>query len=189
MPIGLFIDHRYLYNVVGRQKTDYFKLRNFVEKELNDIVDEGYFFNADDDKDAAAKLHSALSFPPPNGPGLRVKTYWLQKRPLFWPDKTPVMHPTKQNFQYELTTRKAVDVGLVYHMTRSFMNRKWDKLVLIAGDGDFYEPVQGLVEQYNVDLYIMGSIISVSDELKPYARKIYEMDKEPLLTSLAYTKN
>jgi len=188
MGIGLFIDHRYLYNVVGRQKTDYLKLRNFIESELNYFVDEGYFFNADDDAPAAAKLHSALSYPPPNGPGLRVKTYWLQKKPLYWPDRTPVIHPSK-NYQFELTTQKAVDVGLVYHMTRSFMNRKWTKLILIAGDGDFHEPVQGLVEQYNVDLYIMGSIVSVSDELKPYARKIYEMDKEPLLSQLAYTKS
>ena len=148
MGIGLFIDGWYLYSVVGRQKTNYLKLRQFIESELGDKIDEGYFFSADDNPPNAEKLHSALTYPPPTGPGLRVKIYWLQKKLLFWPgqDRTPVIHPT-QNYQYELTTQKGVDVGFVYHMTRSFMNRKWDKLVLIAGDGDFHEPVQGLVEQ------------------------------------------
>jgi len=141
---------------------------------------------ADKNPPKAERLHSILTFPPPQGPGLRVKLYWLQEKLLFWLDGTPVMHPKKPDFQYKETMQKAVDVGLVYHRTRSYMNRKWNKLVLIAGDGDFHEPIQDLVEKHGVDLYLMGTVQSISDELKPYARKIFDLTKEPLWTDLAY---
>ena len=91
-----------------------------------------------------------------------------------------MLHPDIPDLQFELTTQKAIDVGLVYHMTRSFHNRKWNKLVLAAGDADFHEPVQNLVANENVDLYLVGSLSSISEELRPYARRIYEIDKEPL---------
>lgn len=186
MSIGMFVDGGYVYKVF-RDRIDYLKLRRYVETELNDEIDEGYFFNADDDPPRAQKLHNALSYPPPRGPGLRVKIYWLDKRLLYWPKHLggqPVLHPDDETIQYEQTTQKAVDVGLIYHMTRSYHKRKWNRLVFAAGDADFHEPVQNLVEVENVDLYLVGSISSISDQLRPYARKIFEIDKEPLQSDL-----
>jgi uncharacterized LabA/DUF88 family protein len=182
MAIGVFIDGEYLSRVFpGRM--DFMKLRQTLESELGDFVDEGYYFNADEDPPKATKLHNKLAYPPPDGPGLRVKVYWLSKKPLFWPRALggkPVLHPDDQTKQYELTTQKAVDVGLVYHLTRSFLKRHWTKLVLAAGDADFHEPIQNLVEGDNVDLYLVGTISSISQDLRPYARKIFEVDKSPL---------
>ena len=63
MSIGLFIDAAYVWKVF-REHTDYLKLRLFIEKELGDTVDDGYFFNADSDPPKAEKLHNALTFPP-----------------------------------------------------------------------------------------------------------------------------
>lgn len=186
MSIGLFIDGQYLYQAVGRRKIDFIKLRSLVEQELDDTVDEGYYFSADDDPPIADKFHHALSYPPPSGPGLRVKVYWLQKKKLYWPDNTPVIHPT-ENYQFELTTQKAVDVGLVYHLTRAFLKRKYTKLALVSGDGDIHEPVQNLVENENVELYLVGAMQSISGELRPYARKILEIDKEPYASMLNFT--
>ncbi|MGH9752387.1 MAG: NYN domain-containing protein [Blastocatellia bacterium] len=186
MAIGLFIDGAYVYKVYN-DYMNYIALRSFIEQELGDTVDEGYFFNADDDPPKAQKLHNALTFPPPGGPGLRVKVYWLQKKQLYWPRDLgghPVMHPTIPELQYEMKMQKAVDVGLVFHMTRSYHKRRWTKLVLAAGDGDFHEPVQSLVETENVDLYLIGSLQTISEELRPYARKIFEIDKEPLHSKL-----
>ncbi|MCL2084699.1 MAG: NYN domain-containing protein [Oscillospiraceae bacterium] len=185
MSIGLFIDGQYLYQVVGRRKIDFIKLREMVERELNDIIDEGYYFSADDDPPLAEKFHNALSYPPPSGPGLRVKVYWLQRKKLFWPDGTPVIHPTER-FQYESITQKAVDVGLMYHLTRAFHKRQFTRLALISGDGDFHEPVQNLVENENVELYLVGSMNSMWGELRPYARRILEIDREPLISELLY---
>lgn len=186
MSIGLFIDGSYLIKTF-RGYIDYLKLRQHIELTLGDVIDEGYFFNADTDPPKAEKLHNALTLPPPRGPGLRVKIYWLQKKQFFWPRQfggQPVVHPENPDIQFEQTTQKAVDVGLVYHMVRSYHKRKWTKLVLAAGDADFYEPVQNLVESENVDLYLIGSVRNISDELRPYARSIFEIDQEPLCSQL-----
>lgn len=189
MAIGLFIDGAYVFKVFNGL-IDYVKLRQTIERELQDKIDEAYFFNADSDPPRANKLHNALTYPPPKGPGLRVKNYWLQKSKLCWPAKLgghPVMHPTIPNLQFEQYAQKAVDVGLIFHMTRSFHKRGWNKLVLAAGDGDFHEPVQSLVEGENVELCLIGSLSAISQELRPYARRIFEIDVEPLHSSLALT--
>lgn len=186
MSIGLFIDGAYVSKIFNG-RIDYLALRTMLEGELQDSVDEAYYFNADDDPPKAQKLHNALAYPPPTGPGFRVKIYWLHKRKLSWPKALgglPVLHPNDASIQYELWTQKAVDVGLIYHMTRSFHKRHWTKLVVAAGDADFHEPLQSLVEIDNVDLYLVGSLGSISQELRPYARRIFELDKEPLRTSL-----
>ena len=186
MSIGLFIDGAYLLKTF-REHIDYVKLRQHIENTLGDTIDEGYFFKAETDPPKAEKLHNALTLPPPRGPGLRVKIYWLQKKQLFWPKHLggqPVVHPDNPDIQFEQTTQKAVDVGLVYHMVRSYLKRKWSKLVLIAGDGDFHEPIQDLVESENVDLYLVGSVPNISHELRPYARSIFQIDQEPLHSQL-----
>jgi uncharacterized LabA/DUF88 family protein len=185
MPIGLFVDAAYAYKCF-KGKVDYVKLREYVESNLNDKVDEAYFFNADTDPPKADKMHTFLTMPPPKGPGFRVKTYWLQEKLLYWPTAMgggQIVHPTT-GVPYKQTTQKAVDVGLVFHLTRSYYRRKWSKLVLIAGDSDFHEPVQNLVEGDGVDLYLFGSVQSISQELRPYARQIFELDQEPLKSLL-----
>jgi uncharacterized LabA/DUF88 family protein len=95
----------------------------------------------------------------------------------------PVIHP-RTGAQFELAIQKAVDVGLAFHMTRSFFKRRWAKLVLAAGDGVFQEPVQCLVESDNVDLYLVGTMNTISQDLRPYARRVFELDKEPLLSAV-----
>lgn len=186
MPIGLFIDGSYVYKAFPEQ-IDYLKLRQLLEAELGDTIDEAYFFNSDNDPPKATKYNSYLTVPPPNGPGFRLKIYWLSKKKLFWPQSLgghPVLHPSDPNMQFELVQQKGVDVGLAYHMVRSYYKRHWTKLVLCAGDGDFHEPVQNLVESENVDLYLVGSLRGTSAELRSYARKIFEIDQEPLLSRL-----
>ncbi|WP_347250451.1 NYN domain-containing protein [Zoogloea sp.] len=186
MTIGLFIDGSYMYRVFPGQ-VDYVKFRSEIEKHLNDSIDEAYFFNADDDPPNAKKFNNFLTVPPPKGPGFRVKIYWLSKKKLKWPNKfggQPVMHPDVPDLQYELISQKAVDVGLAFHLVASYYRRKWDKLVLVAGDGDFHEPIQSLVEGQNVELHIVGKNGSVSGELLPYG-KLIEIDQEPWLSSIS----
>lgn len=187
MPIALFIDGSFVRKIFAPDNIDYLKLRTHIEAELNDSIDEAYYFDADDDPPRATQFHNALAYPPPTGPGLRLKIYWLTKKRLSWPmalGGAPVMHPTNPNLQYEITQQKAVDVGISFHLIRSHSKRKWTKLVFASGDGDFHEPIQSLVEQENVDLYLVGAISSISQELRPYARRIFEIDKAPLHQTL-----
>lgn len=185
MSVGLFIDGAYVASIFpGR--IDYVALRAFLERELEDVVEEAYYFDAAIDS-RTQRFHNALAYPPPNGPGFRVKVYWLSKKKLFWPKSlggAPVLHPADPTKQFELWTQKAVDVGLAYHMTRSFHQRRWSKLVLASGDADFHEPVQHFVEVENVDLYLVGASNSISHELRPYARRIFEIDQAPLVNLL-----
>lgn len=183
MAIGWFVDGAYLGKVWQQaapgQKLSYLRLRNFIEHELGDTIDEAYYLDADPDPPTAKSnaFHNALAYPPPSGPGLRVKLYWLAKRQLFWPSHMgggPVVHPTT-GIQYELTQQKGVDVGLAFHLLRSYTNRGWSKVALCGGDGDFYEVAQYLVEVKNVDMYIVGSIATISEDLRPYARRIIEI--------------
>ena len=186
MSIGWFVDGSFVYRTYPGQ-LDYTKLRAKIEAELNDTIDEGYYFNSDDDPPKATKFNNYLTVPPPNGPGLRLKIYWLSKKKLYWPQGLggmPVLHPNDPNIQYELVQQKGVDVGLAFHMVRSFHKRHWTKLVLCAGDGDFHEPVQNLVEGENVDLYLVGGLGRTSSELRPYAKRIFELDQEPWLSAV-----
>ena len=187
MSIGWFVDGSYMmkvWNDYGRMvnvmdRLNFTKMRTLLERELKDLIDEAYYFNAETDlgADKASAFYNALAFPPPSGPGLRVKLYSLQRRQLYWPAHLgggPVVHP-QTGVQYEQTQQKAVDVGLAFHLVRSHANRGWTKLVLCAGDSDFHEVVQYLVETRNVDLYLVGSIETISEDLRPYARRVLEV--------------
>lgn len=185
-----FVDGSYLYKVwqgLNRtDKLDFLKLRKLLESTYLDMaaserIEDAYYFNADPDPPTAKTnaFHSALSFPPPKGPGLRVKLYWLAKKQLFWPitmGGAAVVHP-QTGEQYELTQQKGVDVGLAFHLMRSYSKRRWRKLFLGAGDGDFHEAVQHLVEHEDVDVFLIGTLNTISNELRPYARDIVKLDE------------
>ncbi len=180
MSIGWFVDGSYVYKTFG--KVDYAKVRALIEEELSDTIEDAYYVNADEDPPRAEALHRALSKPPPDGPGLRTKVFWLSKKPLYWPKNmggNQVLHPDTGD-PYILTTQKSVDVGLAYYLVKSYHNRGWTKLVLGAGDGDFHVPVQDLVENLNVDLYLIGTTGSISPQLAPYARGIWDSNVEPI---------
>jgi uncharacterized LabA/DUF88 family protein len=180
-----FIDGSYLskaWQSLDREdRLDFLKLRNHLESTYQAKIEDAYYFDADPDPPTAARnaFHSALSYPPPTGPGLRVKLYWLNRRALHWPRSWgggPVVHPDNGR-QFELVQQKAVDVGLAFHLLRSYQHRKWRKLFFAAGDSDFHEAIQHLVEDENVDLTLIGTLDSISGELRPYARAIMGLDE------------
>jgi uncharacterized LabA/DUF88 family protein len=188
MNPALFIDGAYLMktwsSLQRNDRLDYTKMRNDLEKRFctpEEPIGDAYYFNADPDVQTAKQngFHNALAVPPPNGPGLRVKLYWLQRKKLFWPNSMgggPVIHPARKT-QFELVQQKAVDVSLAFHLVRSFTQRGWSKLFFAAGDSDFHECIQHLVENENVDLYLIGTENTISGELKPYARQIIRLDE------------
>ncbi|HYQ46869.1 MAG TPA: NYN domain-containing protein [Polyangiaceae bacterium] len=178
-----FIDGAYLFKVWQSLKRsdrlDYLKLRQYLESTFATVIDDAYYFNSDPDVASAKQnaFHSALAHRPPDGPGIRVKLYWLQKRPLFWPTSWgggPVNHP-ETGRHFELIQQKAVDVGLAFHLMRSHGHRRWRTLFLAAGDSDFHEVVQHLVENEGVQLILIGSEQTISGELSPYARALIKV--------------
>ena len=183
MSVAWFIDGAYAYKCwhsVGKGQLDYTRLREMIERDANAKVDEAYYFGSDNDPPTASQnaFHKAIAVPTPNGPGLRVKLYWLQTKNLYWPTSmggNPVVHPTTGQ-QYELKTQKGVDVGLAFHLMRSFSKRGWKKLYLVAGDGDFHEVIQHLVENEDVQVTVIGTPSTISAEIGPYCTPVYFAD-------------
>jgi uncharacterized LabA/DUF88 family protein len=178
-----FTDGAYLFKVWQSLKRgdrlDYLKLRQYLESTFGIAIEDAYYFNSDPDVANAKQnaFHSALSYRPPDGPGIRVKLYWLQKKALFWPTSWgggPVVHPETHR-HFELIQQKAVDVGLAFHLMRSFEKQKWRTLFLGAGDSDFHEVVQHLVENEGVQLILIGSDQTISGELLPYAHAVVKL--------------
>lgn len=180
-----FVDGAYVFKVWQAMhrsdRLDYSKLRNHLESTFQLSIDEAYYFSANPDppNPGVNAFHNALSYPPPHGPGLRVKLYWLQRRALSWPAAWgggAIVHP-KNGQHFELTQQKAVDVGLAFHLMRSYQQRKWQKLFLAAGDSDFHEVIQHLVENEGVDLVLIGSLETISNDLLPYARSVVQLSE------------
>ena len=59
-------------------RLDYLLLRRHLERKFQVRIADAYYFNADSDPLGACNnaFHRALAYPPPGGPGLRVKLYW-----------------------------------------------------------------------------------------------------------------
>lgn len=184
MSVAWFVDGGYArkawQSVAGMDRMDFALLRAEIEKDAGEAIGDAYYFDCDNDPPSAGQnaFHRFLSSPPPRGAGLRVKLYWLQTKAHEWPNFMgggAILHPTSGE-QYITKSQKAVDVGLAFHLIRSFSKRAWDKLYLVAGDGDFSEVIQHLVENEDVEVTVIGTSSSVSGELAPYVR-IVEFDQ------------
>ena len=184
MPTAWFVDGAYALEAWDKLRTnhkmDYIKLRSELERNAGEQISDAYFFNSakEEDNQPRDNFHKILERAYPYGAGMKVRLYWLSRKPLYWPERmggSPVLHPNTQE-QYILTTQKAVDVALASYLIRSFIELSWDKLYLFAGDGDFYEPLHYLVKDRNVDLKIIGSGRSINEKLEGLASRIFELD-------------
>lgn len=59
-----------------------------------------------------------------------------------------------------------------------FRNATGEPFSSFAGDSDFHEAIQHLVEHEDVNLVLIGTLQTISQELRPYARNIVELDKQ-----------
>src|SRR5688572_10430757 len=96
MSAAWFVDGEYLSKVWQKlnriDHLDYVKLRQYLEAKYCDLaagerIEDAYYFNANPDPPSARTnaYHNRLAYPPPGGPGLRVKLEGLSRKPLFWP--------------------------------------------------------------------------------------------------------
>ena len=178
MTTAWFVDGGYAIkswnSIAGGRRMDYVRLRHMIEADAGEPIGDAYYFNCDSDPPIAGQngFHNFLRSPPPRGAGMRVKLYWLQTKHYEWPVHMgggPILHPVSGD-QYITKTQKAVDVGLAFHLMRSFTKAKWDRLYLVAGDGDFHEVVQHLVENEGVHVTVIGRHGSISGEIAPFVR-------------------
>lgn len=180
MSVAWFVDGGYslkAWNSVSRgARMDFGLLRSQIEDDAGEKIGDAYYFDCDSDPPNVAQsaFHSFLQSTPPRGAGMRVKLYWLQTKHHEWPRSMgggPIVHP-ESGEQYVTKIQKGVDVGLAFHLMRSYSMVGWDKLYLIAGDGDYHEVIQHLVENEGVDVKVIGTSETVSREIAPYVKVV-----------------
>jgi uncharacterized LabA/DUF88 family protein len=159
--MALFIDGSYLWRCwqeVGTGNIDFLKLRRALEIRLSDEVVERYYFDAIlGNGNSRAQQLAAIA-----RAGFRVKARYR------------VAEETTRAIGGEtvrVLRQKGVDVGLALSIERSHARNNWDRLILAAGDADFSELVQDLVERRAVELTLVGLHDHISADLLPYARR------------------
>ncbi|MGZ3520282.1 MAG: NYN domain-containing protein [Vulcanimicrobiaceae bacterium] len=73
--------------------------------------------------------------------------------------------------------QKGVDVALARAIERSHHTDRWNHLVLAAGDADFAELVEDLVERDAVRATIIGAEKSISLAFRPFVERIIDLQR------------
>jgi uncharacterized LabA/DUF88 family protein len=180
--IGVFADGSYLWKAwraVSASNVDYSRLLQLIVNRCDDAVSVAYYYDATHPSvDASARVMALARA------GFRVRTHYrVVREKVRWPDGRSAIDPQTGEV-LTVERQKGVDVGLALGIVKSLERDRWTKLALIAGDADFSELVQDLVEQHNVEVTLIGHRGSISHSLLPYARQI--IDLRMVVSELAF---
>ena len=175
--MGFFVDGSYLrkawQHTSPKAALRFDALRPLVEHECSDTITVAYWFDArlpdgsPHDRQQAALLRA----------GFRANTHYrVAIEPIHDRFGRPVEDPVSKQ---PLTTlrQKGVDIGLARAIERSYHADGWNHLVLSAGDGDFAELVEDLVEREQVTVTILGTDRTVSLSLRPFIDRLLSLER------------
>ncbi|EQC37352.1 hypothetical protein SDRG_05569 [Saprolegnia diclina VS20] len=153
-------------------KIDFKLLRSTLETLVGAEFSECWYF---DHEPISAKsayqsqnpFISALKLAPPLGPQFQVKMYAMKKYKCHCPS---CGHSFTQHVQ------KGVDNGLATKMLSLAYEDMADRIVLFAGDGDFYDTLDLVRNVRRKDLWVVGYRDSVSADLQQLASKVIWMN-------------
>jgi uncharacterized LabA/DUF88 family protein len=141
---------------------EYVKLKQQLEQRNGSPFYESYYLNSTpnpptDQQDA---FHTWLKSAPPAGPKFRVQLYKLKD-----------VHNTcpKCGHAFDRPVQKGVDVGIATLLIKLGAKGKFDRVVLLAGDGDFEDAVNYVKSELNKQVWIAGYMNSVSTDLQSYS--------------------
>ncbi len=172
------IDGSYLYKSVKKfQKDnnkyqnkgiDYKKLKTKIQEyfKIDDI--DSFYFNSTPDPatDAQNQYHTWLKSAEPKGPNIRVKLYDLKDKSI---------DCNYCNHKITVKVQKGVDVGIATTALKIY--HKYNAIILSAGDGDFEDFVQFLVEDKDLKLFIAGFDGNISPDIQQYSSMIYMLNE------------
>lgn len=144
MPIGLFVDGGYTRcSCRGVEMTC---LARYLEQALGDRIAVAMFFDGRSDAMApgTANFHRLIAKPRSRGgAGFRLELFPVDAHPVLYPDGSPVLCADG----LPLLERKqvGVDIAMALAMLRTRAAGQWDKLALMAGDGDFAPTLAELI--------------------------------------------
>lgn len=168
--IGLFIDGAYLsisWRQISATQLDFANLLALVAQRRASAIVEAYCF------DATANGCTNEYFIAMERSGIRVKLYEYAYEEVR--DEFDNMIVGSNGAPIRRRIQKGVDLGLATYLLESHRRRRWSELVLVAGDADFAEPVQRLVEIEGVTLTLVGVPQRISHALRPYASDFIDL--------------
>lgn len=173
--IGLFVDGSFLrkawQEVGGHSMLSYDAFRALIERETADTVSVAYWFDAQlpdaplHDKHRAALLRA----------GFRTRMHYRVVSEIVRDGAGRPIENPQTKAPLTVYRQKGVDVGLARTIERSRHADRWDHLVLAAGDADFAELVEDLVERDGVRATLVGNIKSISLAFRPLANRIIDL--------------
>lgn len=74
----------------------------------------------------------------------------------------------------EKTIQKGVDVGIAMTVLKGLLLDEFDRLVLVAGDGDFSELIQEVRNEHK-DVYVLGTNDTIAESIKVRASRVFDL--------------
>ena len=146
-------------------KFDYLKLKAELERLNGDKFSESFYLNSSPNPptDAQDGFHSWLKTAPPGGPKMRVKLYKLKD-----------VHNTCSScsHHFDRQVQKGVDVGVATLIVKLASQNQYERLLLLAGDGDFEDAIAYVKEELHKEIWMAGFNGSLSADLQSYANNV-----------------
>ena len=144
---------------------DYVKLKNELEEINGAPFAESFYLNSTSNPatDAQDSFNTWIKMAPPKGPKMRVQLYKLKDMHC----ECPACHT-----RFERPVQKGVDVAIATLLIKLAVQKKYDRVILSAGDGDFESAVEYVKDELGKEFWVAGFDGSVSVDLQSYADRV-----------------
>ncbi len=161
----LIIDAAYAMKAAAPGRFDVLKLKEALERRNGAPFDESYYLNStpsppSDQQDA---FHNWIKSAAPRGPRMRVQLYKIKDLHCVCP---------QCSHRFERAVQKGVDVGIATLIIKLASQNRYDRLILIAGDGDFEDAIDYVKSELHKEIWIAGFPNSVSADLQSYSDRV-----------------
>ena len=141
---------------------DILKLKERLEQLNGSPFAESYYLNSTPNPptDKQDAFHTWIKMAPPKGPRMRVQLYKLKDMHCICP---------QCHQPFERTVQKGVDVGIATLIIKLASQNRYDRLVLLAGDGDFEDAIDYVKSELHKEIWVAAFPDSVSADLQSYS--------------------
>lgn len=151
-------------------KFDYLRLKTALEARAGSPFTHSLFFNSVADTPDAGQdgFHNWLRKPPPVGPGMETRLYPLKAKPVRCPSCRKDYTTTCPHCSESISVRyeqRGVDVGIAVTIVQWAFQNRYDRIVLLSGDGDLKDAVTCVREECGKAVVIAGFKGTVSPVL------------------------
>jgi len=148
---------------------EYVKLKKELEKINGGPFIESFYLNStpNPSTDQQDAFHSWIKMAAPKGPKMRVQLYKLKDMHCECPSC---------GHRFERPVQKGVDVAIATLLIKLAVQKKYDRVILSAGDGDFESAVEYVKDELGKEFWVAGFNGSVSADLQSYANNTIWVD-------------